>query len=631
MATGYQGKILRVDLTTGSIRTEEPDHNFYRQYIGGWGFVAYWLMKELEPGIDPLGPKNKLIFASGIYTGTPLSGSGRSAVGAKSPLTGGFGEADAGGFFGVEMVNAGWDAIIFEGKSPRPVYLWIKDDHVEIRDASHLWGKDVVITEDTIKSELDDRRIRFAAIGRAGENLVVNACIMEDLHHAHGRTGMGAVMGSKNLKAVAARGSGKKEIHEREPIRAYAKWLLGEGKPKYQGMTENGTDGGLLGLHEDGGLPTKNFKYGQFKGAEKITGKTMTDTILTGRGTCYACVVRCKREVEVPEGEFKTDPAYGGPEYETAGALGSNCGVDNLEAVARGNAICNGEGLDTIGGGMMVSFAMECFENGLITTEDTGGIEANFGNAQAMVKLLEMTVNREGIGDLLAQGYEACIQAWGPEAKKYAIEVKGQPLPMHEPRYKFALGLGYAISPTGADHVHNIHDTAYTTDVGMESVLPFGILEPLPKDDLSPAKVRLFRHHTNFSILKNMVGMCLFLPYGPNDVVDIVKAVTGWDTSLFELMKAAERGLALARAFNAREGFTPKDDYMPDRFYHKFRSGPLKGVAHSRTQFKEALRTYYDMAGWDRKTGSPTAAKLHELDLGWVVEDAEQQAAAGGG
>ena len=631
MATGYQGKVLRVDLTQSSIRTESPDGSLYRQYLGGWGFIAYYLMKELEPGIDPLGPDNKLIFASGIYTGTQLSGSGRSAVGAKSPLTGGFGEADVGGFFAVEMVNAGWDAIIVEGRSAKPVYLWIEDDKVEIRDATHLWGKDVVVTEGTVKAELDDKNIRFAAIGRAGENLVVNACVMEDLHHAAGRTGMGAVMGSKNLKAIAARGSGRKQIHEREPIRAYTKWLQGEGKPRYQGLTNHGTAGGTQGLSDDGGLPTNNFKYGQFEAAGKITGKTMTDTILSGRGTCYACVVRCKREVEVKEGEFKTDAIYGGPEYETVGALGSNCGVGDLAAVARGNAICNAEGLDTIGGGMMVSFAMECFEAGLITTQDTGGIEARFGNAQAMVRLLEMTINREGIGDLLAQGYEACIQAWGEKARKFAIEVKGQPLPMHEPRYKFALGLGYAVSPTGADHVHNIHDTAYTTDVGLESVHAFGVLEPLAKDDLSPAKVRLFRYHINYSILKNMLGMCLFLPYSPNDTVDIIKAVTGWDTSLFEVMKAAERSLALARAFNAREGFTAKDDYMPDRFYDKFRSGPLKGVAHSRKQFKEALHTYYDMAGYDRKTGAPTVSKLHELDLGWVVEDKQQRAEAAGG
>ena len=627
MPNGYQGKILRVDLTKGKTWVEEPDANFYRRYLGGWGFVAYYLLKEMDAGVDPLGPDNKLIFAPGVYTGTQLSGSGRSAIGAKSPLTGGFGEGDVGGFFAVELVRTGYDALVVEGKSQKPVYIWITDDEVEIRDAKKVWGKDVVQMEEALKAEVGEDNARWAAIGRAGERLVVNACVMQDLHHAAGRTGMGAVMGSKNLKAVGARGSGKKAIHDTDTIRDIGKWLLGDGKPRYQGMQDHGTDGGLTGLHADGGLPTRNFKEGQFEEAEAITGATMTETILKDRGTCYACVVRCKREVEVAEGQFKTDPIYGGPEYETAGALGSNCGVGNLEAVAKGNAICNAEGLDTIGGGMMVSFAMECFENGIIDESDTGGMKLNFGNAEAMVKLLEMTCAREGIGDLLAQGYEACIKAWGPEARKFAIEVKGQPFPMHEPRYKFALGLGYAISPTGADHVHNIHDTAYESEVGLEDVLSLGILEPLPKDDLSPKKVRLMKYHTEFSLLKNMLGMCLFLPFSANRTVDIVNAVTGWETSLFELMKAAERGMAMARAFNAREGFTAKDDYMPDRFFEPFTSGPLKGVAHKRHEFRAAVETFYDMSGWDHELAAPTRARYEELDLGWVADELERHGA----
>ena len=631
MPTGYQGKILRVDLSTGKSWCEEPDDNFYRKYIGGWGFVAYYLLKELEPGIDPLGPENKLIFASGIYTGTQLSGSGRSAVGAKSPLTGGFGEADGGGFFAVELVKAGYDALIVEGQADQPVYLLIQNDEVEICDAGKIWGKNVVDTEEMIRKEVGEKNLKFAAIGKAGENLVVNACVMEDLHHAAGRTGMGAVMGSKNLKAVACRGTHRKKLADREPIKEIAAYLNSPpGKASYKGMQDHGTDGGLTGLHADGGLPTRNFKEGQFEEAENITGKTMTDTILKQRGTCYACVVRCKRVVEVKKGKYKTDPIFGGPEYETAGALGSNCGVGDLAAVAKGNAICNAEGLDTIGGGMMVSFAMECFENGLITEEETGGIKANFGNADAMVKLLEMTVERKGIGDLLAQGYDACIKAWGPKAKEYAIEVKGQPFPMHEPRYKFALGLGYALSPTGADHVHNIHDTAYTNEVGLGGVHAFGVLEPLPKDDMSPAKVRLYRYHTGFSILKNMLGMCLFLPFDPNKTVDIVRAVTGWeDTSLFELMKTSERALAMARAFNAREGFTAKDDYLPDRFFEPFVDGPLKGVGQKRHEFRNALETYYEMAGWDPIIAAPTKAKYQELDLDWVLNNLERHDAVG--
>ncbi len=630
MPKGYQGKILRVNLTTNKIWCEEPDADFYRAYLGGWGFVAYYLLKELEPGVDPLGPENRLIFAAGVYTGTQLSGSGRSAIGAKSPLTGGFGEGDVGGFFAVELVRAGYDALVVQGRADRPVYLWIEDDKVELRDAAKLWGKNVVDTEEMIKAELGEDSARFAVIGKAGENQVVNACVMQDLHHSAGRTGMGAVMGSKLLKAVAAKGSGRKEIDDSDKIKEISQWLLGDGKARYRGMQEHGTDGGLSSLSEGGALPTRNFKFGHFDGADKITGATMTETILKDRGTCYACVVRCKRIVEVDEGEFQTDAVFGGPEYETVGALGSNCGVSSLEAVAKGNAICNAEGLDTIGGGMMISFAMECFENGLITEEDTGGIKLNFGDADAMVKLLEMTCAREGIGDLLAQGYDACIEAWGGEARQYAIEVKGQPFPMHEPRAKFALGLGYAVSPTGADHVHNIHDTGFTTEVGMGGVHPFGVLKPLPAEDLSPAKVRLMKYVSEWSLVKNMLGMCLFLPYNPNATVDIIRAVTGWETSAFEIMKAGERGMAMARAFNVREGFTAKDDYMPDRFFEPFSDGPLEGVGHKRHIFRAALETYYGISGWDPVLAAPTRGKYQELGLDWVVEDLEHYDAVSG-
>ncbi len=621
MPKGYSGKILRVNLSNRQVSVEPlPDH-FNRRYLGGWGLVGYYLLKEVSPGADPLGPANKLIFAPGIFTGVQLSGNGRSAVGAKSPLTGGFGEADAGGFFGSELARAGWDALIVEGKADRPVYISIVDDKVEIRDAAHLWGKDTVELEKALKSELGSTRTRFAGIGRAGENLVVTSCVINDVHHAAGRTGLGAVMGSKKLKAVAARATAKKEVHDDAKIREIAQWLLGEGKPKYQRMQDMGTPGVLDGLQKGGGLPTRNFNLGDFEQAGAINGPTMTSTILTGRGTCDACVVRCKREVEIKEGPFKTSSAYGGPEYETLAALGSNCGIGDLAAISRGNAICNGEGLDTIGAGMMVSFAMECFENGVITEKQTGGLKLNFGNGAAMVKLLEMMVSREGIGDLLAGGYKACIEAWGPKAKQYAHSVKGQPCPMHEPRFKYGLGVGYAVSPTGADHCHNLHDTLFTTDVGLEGVYPFGVLQPLPADDMSPAKMRMLYYQQHFSLLKNHLGMCIFVPYGPNAVVDIVRAVTGWDTSLFELMKASERGMAMARAFNAREGFTAKDDTLPERFFERFESGPQKGKSQDRQQFQSALNTYYQIAGWDPASGAPMAAKLYELDLGWVVDE----------
>ncbi|MDP3062576.1 MAG: aldehyde ferredoxin oxidoreductase C-terminal domain-containing protein, partial [Chloroflexota bacterium] len=519
------------------------------------------------------------------------------------------------------LARAGWDTLIVEGVAEKPVYISIVDDKVEVKDASRLWGKDAVETEEALKRELRLSGTRFATIGPAGEKQVIFACIMYDLHHAAGRAGLGAVMGSKNLKAVAVRASSGKQAHDQAKLSQIARWLLDEGKDRYQDLQAHGTAGDVGGLQKGGGLPTRNFQSGQFEEAEKIAGTTMTKTILVERGTCSECVVQCKRVVEVKDGPFPVDPAYGGPEYETVGAFGSNCGVGDMAAVSRANQICNGAGLDTIGGGMMVSFAMECFENGLITEKDTGGLKLNFGNAEAMVKLTEMIANREGIGDLLAQGYQACIDAWGPKAEKYALHVKQQPLPLHEPRYKFGLGVGYAISPTGADHTHNVHDTAFTTDVGLEPLNQFGILEPLKATDLSLGKVRLVYYHTLTRVLKNTIGLCLFLPYSPNTIVEIVRAVTGWNTSLFELMKVAERNMAMARAFNAREGFTASDDTLPDRFFEPFTSGPLKGVAQDREQFQAALTAYYQMAGWDSVTAAPTRGKYGELALDWVADD----------
>lgn len=608
-------------MSNSNITVEHPDELFYRRYLGGWGFVGYYLFTELKKGIDPLGPENKLIFAPGVFTGVQLSGSGRSAVGAKSPLINGFGEGDVGGYFGAELARAGWDTVIFEGKSEKPVYLSIQNDKYELKDASHVWGKDTWETQEVLKEELGDSKTRFSLIGPAGERQILFSCIINDDNRAAGRTGLGAVMGSKNLKAVAVRGNVGKEVADEEKIKELRQWMAKEAKPMWEGMQKYGTDGGLMSLNAGSGLPTRNFKDGQFEEAENVSGQTMAETILVGRPTCFGCVIRCKREVEIKDGPYTADKKYGGPEYETIGSLGTNCGVGNLAAIAKANEICNSSGLDTIGAGMMVSFAMECFENGIIDEKETGGIEAKFGNADSMLKLLEMLNNREGIGDLLAQGYKPCIEKWGPEAEQYAMHNKWQPFPMHEPRFKFGLGLGYAMSPTGGDHMHNMHDTAFESEAGLGGVRPYGILEPMPSQELSPAKVRTLYCHTMTQTLKNMIGMCHFPPWNPNYVTDIIKAVTGWDTSLFELFKAAERGWVLARAFNLREGMTAADDTIPERFFESFESGPLKGVAHDHDNFDYSKKLYYQIAGWDKDTGIPTEAKYIDLDMEWLAKE----------
>jgi len=614
MAYGYNGKMLRVNLSNGKMSTEEPDDVFYRRYMGGRGFIGHYLLKELDPDVDPLGPDNKLIFATGVVTGGRIGGSGRNSVGAKSPLTNGYGEAEAGGYWGPELKRTGYDGIIFEGKSEKPVYLWIGDKGPELRGASRLWGKNVKETEEALREKHGDKQVKTALIGPAGENMVRVACILNDLSHAYGRSGMGAVMGSKNLKGVAVRGKNPPAMADPDKIKEIIKWTNANYS---KGMQDVGTAGGVTGLSRSGGLPTRNFKEGVFEGAEAISGQTMRDTILINRGTCYACPVKCKRVVKVDE-PYKVDPAYGGPEYETIGALGSCCGVDNLAAIAKGNELCNAYSLDTIGTGATIAFAMECFENGLITKEDTGGIELKFGNADAMVKMVEMIAKREGIGDVLAEGSMRAGEKIGKGASDFAMQIKGQEFPMHEPRWKQGMGMGYAISPTGADHMQSIHDGGSGEHPG--GLLNLGVLKGLPANDLSPGKVRMFTYQQHWNSFKNCAGMCVFLPYGYQQGPEVIKAITGWNVTSWELMKVGERGTTMARAFNVLAGLTKEDDIMPKRMHEAFTSGPLEGVCVGEERLEDANSSYYGIMGWDEETGVPTKGKLQELDIEWIAD-----------
>ncbi len=617
---GYCGKILRVNLSTLKTTVEEPEEIFYRRYFGGSGFTGYYLLKELKPGIDPLGPENKLIFSTGIMTGIPAAGSGRNGAGAKSPLTGAWGDAQAGGFWGAELKRAGWDAIIIEGKADKPVYLWIKDAKVEIRDAGHLWGKLTADVEKQIRGELGDDRIRVAQTGPAGEKLVRIAGIVNDINRYYGRCGLGAVMGSKMLKAIAVRGHKPVKLANRDKVRSLSRLMADLVKQRMGQFTQYGTSAGVVGLNTMGILPTRNFQQGQFEGVEEISGPKLAETLLVARDNCYACPVNCKRVVEVGP-PYNVDRAYGGPEYETLAALGSLCGVRDLKAICQANQTCNAYGMDTISVGTTIAFAMECFENGLLTREDTGGIDLRFGNAEAMMQVVELIAKREGIGDLLAEGNYRAAKKIGQNAMQYAMQIKGQELPMHDPRGKVGLGIGYALSPTGADHCHNMHDPEFQRPAALQGL---GILEPVPPLELSAAKVRVYRAVVNWQHFRNTAILCNFLPYRQRQVVELIEGTTGWTTSVLELIKVGERSLALARAFNAREGFTARDDVLPDRLYTAFTDGPLKDQPISRDDMQEALKTYYAMAGYEPEIGAPTAAKLHELDLGWVVDKLEK-------
>ena len=392
-------------------------------------------------------------------------------------------------------------------------------------------------------------------------------------------------------------------------------------KEKAWEMHELGTPGGINGLHAEGKLPTRNFQDGQFEGHEAISGESLRDTITIGRGGCYACPIRCKRVVEVNDDDYTVDPVYGGPEYETIGALGSNCGVDDLRAIAKSNEICNAYGLDTITAGMAISFAMECFENGLLTTDDTGGLELKFGNGKAMVAMTQMIADREGLGDLLAEGTDAAAAKIGGGAEQFTINTHGQPFPMHECRSRHGQALGYAVSPTGADHMHNIWDEGLANEKVGTGWKTLGVYTSVPATSLSPAKVHAYAVTGHARWLDNALGMCAFIPWTNNQKVEIVNAITGWETNLWELLKAGERHVTMMRLFNMRSGWTRADDKLPERMSQHHFSSSVTEVPITPEELDAAVTQFYAMMGWDAQTGMPTAPKLHELEISWAADD----------
>ncbi len=620
MPKGYNGSILRVNLSDGSIGEEHPADHFYRRYFGGRALISYYLLRELEPDIDPLSAKNLLIFAAGVVTGVPVSGAGRNSLGAKSPLTGIYGDSEAGGYWGAELKRAGFDAIVVEGRSDKPVYLSVRDGEVELRDATHLWGKTTAEAQALIKEELDDPNVRVAQIGIAGESLVRFACVTNDLSHFYGRTGLGAVMGAKRLRAVAVRGARPIAVSDEGGLRALAKWVV-QNRHLVADLHDTGTAGDVLPLNAAGGLPTRNFRETSFEGAELISGEMLRDSVLVQRGSCFACAVRCKRVVAAQE-PLEIDPRYGGPEYETLAALGSNNGVSDLILICKANELCAAYGLDTISTGAVLSFARECFEAGILTLKDTDGLDISFGNAESTLSLLEMIAHRRGLGDLLAEGARRAAERLGTQAQKYAMHVKGQEVPMHSPRFKQGLGLGYALSPTGAEHETNMHDTDFCQDSSFLAMLhELGIFDPLPLHNLSAAKVRMYVYWVNWMHFLDCAGICHFPPFDFDRVVELVRVVTGWKTNLWELLKVGERAHNMARAFNVREGLGREADRLPDRFFEPLPSGPIAGMAIKEEAFEEALVTCYQMLGWDPERAAPTAAKLAELDIAWVADE----------
>jgi aldehyde:ferredoxin oxidoreductase len=628
MPFGYNGKILHVDLTRQQWHVEEPGEKWYRTYMGGSAFASYYLLKMLKPGIDPLSPENVLVFACSVVTGAPISGWNRYTVAAKSPLTHAFGESEAGGFFGPELKFAGFDAIVIQGRAAAPTYLFIKDGEVQFRDAKEVWGLDNFETLLRIQAEVGDKRVRVASIGPAGERLIRFANVSNDVEHFNGRTGMGAVLGSKNLKAVAVRGTQRMASAEPEKVKEIARWHNARIKthPPNVGLTNFGTPGLVKGLNATGILPTRNFREGVFEGADKLNADAYA-SILHSTGTCWSCAVKCKRRVALEDAKYPLHPKWGGPEYETIAAFGSMIGNDNLPAVGRGNQLCNLYGLDTVSMGNVTAFVMECFENGILTEKDTGGRKLNFGDPDAMLWLIEEVVHRRGIGDILAEGVKTAAERIGRGAEQFAFTIKGNDLPFHDGRGKTGMALGYALSATGADHIETPHDVAFQGD-GVAKLHAVGLLDPVEPLETDMAKVRFFALGQKAWGINNLLSICNFTSVAIHamtfhHLVEAVRAVTGWDTSLYEIMLAVERSMVMSRAFNLREGFGPEDDKVIRRWHEPMPGGPIKGKKLDEQEFRRAIEVFYELSGWDQH-GRPTFGKLVELNLEWLQPEMQQ-------
>jgi aldehyde:ferredoxin oxidoreductase len=598
---GYTGTIVRVDLTKGTVVKEPLDQEAARLYIGARGLGTKILASEIDPATDPLSPANKLIFAPGPLSGTNAPAAGHYDVVTKGPLTGTIAASSSGGNFGPMLKFAGYDMLIVEGKAEKPVYLWIKDEAVEIRDAADLWGKTTPKTTEAVRLATDEEA-SVACIGPAGERLVLFASIMNECNRAAGRTGVGAVMGSKNLKAVAVRGTGAVRVADAKAFRE----VVVKTRNKIMSHPVGGTGLRMFGtdvlvniLNESGGLPTRNSREAVFEGADKVGGESLSKRLLIRPRACFSCVISCGRATRV------TEPKYvgigEGPEYETAWALGPDCGIDDLDAVTKANYLCNEYGLDTITMGATIACAMDMFEQGILTLKDTDGMALNFGNAEAMVEMVRKTGTGEGFGNKLALGSFRLAENY--DHPEYSMTVKKQELPAYDARCLQGMGLSYATNNRGGDHVRG-----YVTAVEI-------LGNPIKMDSLATeGKASVTILFQNLTAALDSTGTCLFTTFGQGaeDLAELLTAATGTFYTPEDFLKAGERIWNMERLFNLKAGFTLQDDTLPERLLKDpIPSGPCKGEV---SKLDKMLPEYYSLRGWD-PSGVPTNEKLKELGL----------------
>ena len=611
--SGYMNKILRVNLTNEKIEKTNLQEKTFCLFIGGRGLSSKILFEELKPGVDPLGPNNKLVFATG-----PLNGliPCKYVVAAKSPLTGILGFSLASGPFASAIKFAGYDAIIVEGKSEEPKYLYIFDNYVELKDASKVWGKATSEAEKIIKNEVNDPNVSLAVIGPAGEKMVKIACIISDGRRAAGRTGMGAVMGSKKLKAIVIKGSQKPMIAKEKQFEDLWKKFLTEFEKTSHWARTYGTTGGIEAYSMmQGCLPTRNFVSGTFEGSHKITGEETLANWTVKRLSCPRCPVGCWGEVEIKNGrhvEYFRGPR---PEYESIAALGSCCGNDDIESIVIANDLCNKYGVDTISTGVTIAFAMECYEKGIISKDVTEGLELKFGNSNAILQLIKKIALQEGFGAMLGEGSRKAAEKIGKGAEAFAVEVKGLELPMHEPRPQKGMGLAYATSPRGACHNRGWGEARKPIpELGLdkefvEKTRPYSIW----------GKAKVVKINQDWRAVEDSLIICYFVGLGPSLATDIFNAATGFDVSVKDLLTCGERIFNLERAFNIREGITRKDDTLPKRITEPLQGGYTNGLSISLYELNSMLDEYYIERGWEKATGIPTKEKLKELGLEEVI------------
>lgn len=627
MLGGYMGEVLRIDLSLGKVSKEPLTEEVARKYVGTYGTGGRVLYDEVPPWVEPFDPANRLIFSTGPVTGTMTQTAGRHTVITKSPLTGYFGDASCGGYWGAELKFAGYDQLIIQGRATRPVYVWINDGAAEIRDASAYWGKDARETDRALCSDLGDKAVQVSCIGQAGENLVRYACIMhDDAGRAAGRSGVGAVMGFMKLKAIAVRGHKKVPVANPDALREAMLNVISfyRQSEQVQGMHKGGTPGYFAVGWQVGDTMSYNWQnehYGEYD-PEKISWPGGYDLILSRTNTCYTCTIACRRVANSgPDGPNKIEQGVEGVEYENMTLLGANCGVHDIYCINKANDLCNLYGLDTISTGGTISFAMECFERGLIDAKDTDGVDLRFGNGNAVVEMVGKIARREGFGNVLAEGSRRASRMLGRGAEDYAIQVKGQEMAAHDPR-SFQAGGGphYATTVTGGRHTEGI-------SVGFENFgavsEPLALPEPWNKSD-TLKMVMVTKLFEDWVCMLNTMGYCYFSTEGrygaKDDELNHIKAynaVTGLQISVQDSLLLGERVFNLRKAFNMRHGCTRAEDTLPKRLMQESN----KRAGGAVVNLTETLPEMYRLRGWDPTTSKPTRAKLHELDLDDVAED----------